>query len=669
MSKVINIRINKQDIEAIEGMTILEASENAGIHIPNLCYLKGMKGIGACRLCLVEIEGLKAPITSCTTKVKEGMDITTDSQQLEEIRRFIIDLILSIHPMDCMTCQKAGICRLQEYAFKYGLKESNYIRKNWNFSIDNTNPLIERNPDYCIHCARCVRVCKSQGTNILDFMGRGISAKVSTANDKPLHETTCTFCGSCVDTCPVNALNDKIGEAKDREWNLKKTKTYCTFCGNSCGIEVSSSGQHIVRINSSYHSYEHKSYTCAYGRYGYDYLYENDRITTPMIRKDGQLQECSWGEAIAVIKDNLLRSKSSTAFITNGSLLTEDALTLMDFANEVLSSKNIFTTSAQYVDDEVVPTRECNLYNADLFIVVGLSTSQYKRMLPALDAFIKRSVASGIPLIAIGDNSFNEIAAINIKGDVIIGLKSLTSAICKNGFCTDKNILKYIEGIEPTIDAEEASKLFIKSTNPAVIAPPEYYPSASNLSIIKGFSIPAVYEANAIGLTLAGYENSIDDYKEVLNKKGFKALYIIGNTTVKQKPDGIFTVIHTTHLDDFVKQADVVLPLASSYEMNGTIIDSTLSQKSVIPVIEPYNFVKAPRDVFVMLADAIGREIKIPRDSDIKRLLKTKTKQKGKAFEKNESLVTDPFLLLDVTNSSIINTKRLQWIRQIEDSR
>ncbi|MCX8070597.1 MAG: 2Fe-2S iron-sulfur cluster-binding protein [Thermodesulfovibrionales bacterium] len=669
MSKVVNIKINNQDIETIEGTTILDAAESAGIHIPNLCHLKGMKGIGACRLCLVEIEGLKTPITSCTTKVKEGMSINTNSPELEDIRKFIIDLILSIHPMDCMTCQKAGICRLQEYAFKYGIKESNYIRKRWNHAIDNKNPFIIRDPDYCIHCARCVRVCRSQGTNILDFMGRGISAKISTANDKLLQETNCTFCGSCVDVCPVNAFNDAIGENKDREWNLKKTETFCTICGDACAIEVSSHEGQIVRINSAYKNYEHKSYTCIYGRYGYEYLYDNKRITTPMIKKDGQLQESSWGEAIGLIKDNLYRSKGNTAFITNGSLLTEDALSLIDFANEVLSSKNIFTTADLYIDDELIPTKKSDIYDADLFIVAGLSTSQNKRMLPALDAIIRRTVKSGTPLVTIGDTSFSDIATISISGDVITGLKTLTSAICKDGYCSDKNITKYVEGIETTTESEEASKLFIKSSNPVVIAPPEFYSSASNLSVIKGFAIPAVYEANSIGLTLAGFEYSINDYHDMLKKKGFKTIFVIGNTTISQKPEDAFTVVHTTHLDDFSRQADVILPLTSSYETWGTIIDYTLTPKSIVPVIEPQGFVKTPREVFVMLADALGKEIKVPRESDIKRLMKTKTKQKGKVFEKNESLLIDPYSLLEALNSHIINSKRINWLKQIENSR
>ncbi|MEW6409290.1 MAG: 2Fe-2S iron-sulfur cluster-binding protein, partial [Nitrospirota bacterium] len=206
MSKTVNLKIDGKEVQAIEGMNLIDAAEIAGIHIPNLCYIKGMKGIGACRLCLVEIEGLKAPMIACTTKVKEGMVVNTETEKVQEIRKFVIDLILSMHPLDCMTCTKAGLCNLQKYAYNFEIKESSFTRKKFGFPLDEGNPFIKRDPDYCILCARCVRVCKEQGTNVLDFMGRGVGSKVTTANDSPLHESGCTFCGSCIDVCPVNAI-------------------------------------------------------------------------------------------------------------------------------------------------------------------------------------------------------------------------------------------------------------------------------------------------------------------------------------------------------------------------------------------------------------------------------------------------------------------------------
>lgn len=171
------IVIDGKEVYAPAGMVLLDAAEQAGIHIPNLCYLKGMNAIGACRLCLVEVDGLKAPVMACNTKVKEGMVVRTKTEKLIELRRFVIELILSMHPNDCLTCTKAGICELQNYAYELGIKDTPFTKKRLGYKPDDTNPYIKRQPDYCIFCSRCIRVCKEQGTAVLNFMGRGIESK------------------------------------------------------------------------------------------------------------------------------------------------------------------------------------------------------------------------------------------------------------------------------------------------------------------------------------------------------------------------------------------------------------------------------------------------------------------------------------------------------------
>ncbi len=185
MAKMVNLKIDGKDVQVEEGINLIDAAETAGIHIPNLCYLKGMKGIGACRLCLVEAEGGKAPIIACNTKVKEGMNISTERRRCKEVRKFVIDLILSMHPLDCMTCTKAGVCNLQKYAYDFELKESNFTRKKFGYPTDEANPFIKRDPEYCVLCSRCIRICKAQDTNVLEFSGRGVGAKVVTAKDAP----------------------------------------------------------------------------------------------------------------------------------------------------------------------------------------------------------------------------------------------------------------------------------------------------------------------------------------------------------------------------------------------------------------------------------------------------------------------------------------------------
>ena len=182
MTKMVNMEFDGKAVSVPEGMTLVDAAATVGVHIPNLCHIKELRGVGACRMCMVEIEGMRTPVTGCTTRTKEGMKVQTKTPKVEEIRKFVTDLVLSFHPLDCMTCPKAGACDLQRYAADLGIRESSFGRKSFNYELNDRSPFITIDNNYCILCGRCVRVCKEQGTNVLDFMGRGITTKVSTAH-------------------------------------------------------------------------------------------------------------------------------------------------------------------------------------------------------------------------------------------------------------------------------------------------------------------------------------------------------------------------------------------------------------------------------------------------------------------------------------------------------
>ncbi len=661
---MVQLTIDGKKVEAKEGMTIVEAAEGAGIHIPNLCYLKGMKGIGACRLCMVEIEGLKAPMTACTTKVKEGMSIKTSTPEIDELRRFVIDLILSMHPMDCMTCPKAGVCRLQEYAYTYNVKESTYTRKLWGFQVDDKNPFIRREPDYCVLCARCVRVCREQGTKILDFMGRGVGSKVTTPNDRPLHETDCTFCGSCVDVCPVNAITEASKIDKGREWDFTKKDSVCTFCGAACSIKISSKDDKIVKITSNASNYKHTAYVCAYGRYGFDYVNSSDRVKTPLIKRDGQLVESTWDEAAKVIADAFKSSKDKTAFYTSGSLLTEDAIVLERFASDILKTTNVASTVGNYADTNALITGEIDPNQVDLIVAIDLKVSQKGYVLPAIDAVLRRLAASGTPLIAIGDDSFADIAAANIKGSGVESLRSLVSYLCREGVCKDTNLCKATEGALIDETVEKAGKLFIDAKAPLIVTLPNLAEAASNLSLIKGTMLTIPFEANAIGLALAGIAGSKAIFDNISKGKGIKALYVIGETTLRSRPDVNFMAVHTTHLDEFARSADVVLPLTTPYESHGTVIRRGLRQKVVNQVINPIGESKMPREALEFIAEAMGTEIKAAKDSDIKRLLKVKWNHKARPFAFRDDLEADFKDIINAVNRSMLSIERMKWLEQ-----
>ncbi|MGM0411063.1 MAG: 2Fe-2S iron-sulfur cluster-binding protein, partial [Bacillota bacterium] len=246
------ITINEKVFEAQKGQTVLEVAKENGIEIPTLCHSPHLSDVGACRMCLVEDMDDGSLKTSCTTEVQDGMEVKTDSERVIDSRKTILDLLISDHPLDCMTCEADGDCDLQDLAYEYGIKESSYGTKNEaRFSIENDNEFIEVDPDKCILCGKCVRVDQEiQCSDAIDFVERGFDTKIGAANDEGLggEESSCVFCGQCVDMCPTGALSYIPAKGKGRKYDFEQTVTTCPYCGVGCQLELNTKGREIVQV-------------------------------------------------------------------------------------------------------------------------------------------------------------------------------------------------------------------------------------------------------------------------------------------------------------------------------------------------------------------------------------------------------------------------------------
>ena len=666
MEKLVKLQIDGKEVEAPAGMNILDAAERAGVHIPNLCYLKGMKGIGACRLCLIEIEGMKAPMIACNTKVKEGMVISTKTEKVQEIRKFVIDLILSMHPLDCMTCTKAGICNLQKYAYEFDLKESSFTRKKFGYPVDEANPFIKRDPDYCILCGRCVRVCKEQGTNVLEFMGRGVGSKVVTANDKPLQESECTFCGSCVDACPVNALLEADRGRKGREWEYEKIKSVCLLCGNGCDILVSTKDGEIKKINAGAIEGSVEKFICAYGRFGFDCIEAETRLTSPLMRVDGELKATTWEEALNAVANKLKTAGKDTGFISVAGILNEDALTLKKLAKNIVKTKNYDTTMSLYADsDSIIDSQKADIDNADLMVLVDLNPSQWEKILPALDASLRKRVNRGAKLIVINssETKIGEVATLNIKGNEISVLKRIAKALIAKGLKADKKLGASVKDVEITEEIEKAATLIAEAHEPLIFSSPSLFQASANIALLKGKVICVALESNARGITLMGLTTEGKTYKEMVSDR-MKVLYAVGEVPLNKRPNTDFLIVQNSHLTELAKQADVVLPSATFLESAGTIIDYMGRMKYLPKVIEPQGESKSHRDIFIHLSKIMGAQIKKPTEAEINKAAKVKTKLSFRPFVKKEGLDISPNELIESINASVINGSRLLWLKE-----
>lgn len=306
---MVTLIIDGNEVSTKEGNNILEAALENGIDIPHLCYDKNLSIFGGCRLCLVEVEGYKGPVASCITKAKNGMVVYTETEKIVRMRKDILDLLLSNHPVDCLTCEKVGNCGLQEYAYRYGVRGPSYKGEVKNYAIDSLNPVMERDQSKCILCGKCVRVCREiQVTDAIDFIGRGFDSKIATGFDKPINFENCRLCGQCIDVCPTGALTNKQLKGI-RPWEVEKVRTTCPFCGVGCNFDLNIKDGKIVGVTPNPDSPVNGNSLCVKGRYHTDFINSPDRLIKPLIKKGGEFVESSWEEALNLVTSSLKNIK------------------------------------------------------------------------------------------------------------------------------------------------------------------------------------------------------------------------------------------------------------------------------------------------------------------------------------------------------------------------
>lgn len=309
----LNITIDGQVVEMPAGSTILEAAQKVGIEIPTLCYLdmekKFNEQAAACRVCVVEVEGRRNLAPACATPLMGGMVIKTDTPRVIEARKTVLHLMLSDHPLDCLTCSKAGECKLQDLCYQYGIEETIFPGQQNDFPLDETNQFYSRNLNKCVACRRCVQVCTNfQGTKAIGFGNRGFTTHPVAPFDRGMDESTCVSCGNCVSVCPVGALV-RNGKERFRTWEVSKTRTTCSYCGVGCQVDLLTKDNKVVGVEPG-NGHSNDGLLCVKGKFGFNFINHPDRLKTPMIKKDGQLVEATWKEAYDLIAEKVATTKA-----------------------------------------------------------------------------------------------------------------------------------------------------------------------------------------------------------------------------------------------------------------------------------------------------------------------------------------------------------------------
>ena len=411
----ITLTIDEVEVTVPEGSTIFEAARSAGIDIPHLCYDPelGLPPTSSCRLCMVQEEGAGATVASCSYPVSQGMVIQTDTEALREMRRLVIDLILSNHPHDCLTCDKSGQCRLQDYAYQLGVKEAQYSGEHVDVRPVQDGPAIVFDSSKCILCGRCVELCHNVQVNgAIDFQGRGFDTTIGLPPGVPRDESGCTECGNCIDVCPTGALSFAGSEGAGRVWELERTVTICPYCGVGCTLVLNCRDNRIVKITGESGLGVNNGMLCVKGRFGLDFVGHGERLTTPLIRRDGELRGASWDEALDFVAETLSAIRKEHGPDAIGGMLSakctnEDNYVMQKFMRAAIGTNNLDHCArlchastvaglAKAFGSGAMTNPFADLENAGAILVIGSNTTECH---PIIGSVIKRAASRGTQLI------------------------------------------------------------------------------------------------------------------------------------------------------------------------------------------------------------------------------------------------------------------------------
>lgn len=335
----LTLTIDGQKTTAEPGMTILEAAAAAGIYIPHLCHHPDLKPVGVCRVCMVEVDGRQT--LSCLAPAEEGMAVRTESESIDQVRRIAVELLLVNHDGDCLSCAQNNSCQLQRVANYVGIDEDRLARlrrRETTLPVDTSNPFFNLDHGKCILCGICVRTCDEiVGVSALDYAFRGFNTLISTFGNKGMKDSRCVSCGECVVRCPVGALVPKVFQPPSRE-----VKTVCPYCGVGCSIYLGVRGSRLVSARGATESPVNRGRLCVKGRFGYEFVNHADRLTTPLIRKNGELQEASWDEALDLVASEFSKRKGSHfASTASAKCTSEENYLIQKFTRAVMGTNSI----------------------------------------------------------------------------------------------------------------------------------------------------------------------------------------------------------------------------------------------------------------------------------------------------------------------------------------
>ena len=443
-TETVTLEIDGVSVTVPKGTSVMRASTEAGINVPKLCATDTLEAFGSCRVCLVEIEGRKGYPASCTTPAENGMKVKTQTPKLADIRRGMLELYISDHPLDCLTCPTNGNCELQDVAGLVGLREVRYGYKGKNhleMKKDESNPYFTYDPSKCIVCNRCVRACEeTQGTFALTIDGRGFDSRVAAGQNEAFMESECVSCGACVQACPTATLTEKtvirIGQAEH------SAITTCAYCGVGCAFKAEMKGSEVVRMVPWKDGKANHGHSCVKGRFAWGYATHKDRMLKPMIRKKitDPWQEVSWEEAISYAASEFRRiqqqhGRDSIGGITSSRCTNEETYLVQKLVRAAFGNNNVDTCARvchsptgyglkQTLGESAGTQTFDSVMKADVIMVIGANPAAAH---PVFASQMKRRLRQGAKLIVVDPRTTEMVKGAHYEADYHLKLKPGTN--------------------------------------------------------------------------------------------------------------------------------------------------------------------------------------------------------------------------------------------------
>ncbi len=650
----INLTINGRQVKGKKGDTVLEVCQANGIDVPTLCHLDGLSDVGACRMCVVEIEKERRPVPSCTYPARDGLVVKTDTEQLEKYRRQILELLFTERNHFCMFCEQSGDCELQKLAYRYQMDNVRYPYTFPSLSVDSLSDYLVIDHNRCVLCGRCVRACNEvAASRTLDFSHRGWKTLIAADMEQSLGESSCLLCGACVQACPTGAIFSKLSLYKGKTDECQQITTVCPGCGVGCELNVLVKDNNLVRIEAPRLT-EPRGPLCRMGRFE---LLEPTppRIGSPLVRnKEGELEECSLSRAVQVIAEKLAVTKDGFAGMISTRIPTETIALFNKFVGEVLGSDSIDTIDgAGYrVISEGIKRFQNNgkglgiecpieeILEADCIVVVGADPEKTN---PIIGTFIRRALNRRKAKLIVIDSSRdvfplwtelwlkpeagNEEDILNFLAKIIID--NCLARQDRTGGEFFRSLSRYEIGEVSRITSIERKRLELAA---------ELYGRAERGVIIYGEELLRSQAAGSITtlLNLANITgNKVGDKLRVISLKpcvNSRGAWELGLAKgIKQdKPKGLyllladerdgkelldwvggvdFLVVQASYYSSVTSMADVVLPSPIWAERQGKCVSMDGRALELKQVLQPKDGLLQDQEIIIEISRRLGHKL------------------------------------------------------------